>query len=464
VRWTRAAAARGGPAPAPDQEEAGSRGGEPPSRRSRFGAIALLVGLFSGALFAGGAAVRWATGSGALALLFQAGVLLSARPTIDLVKVKSDSMVLSLLVLFCAWVLAGVVGERPRRTAYPPGPGVLAGTILATRVIAAPMLAMAFVAVRGVRARLVLALTAAVSFLAITVPATESILRLFKFLRGIATHMGSYGQGEAGLMTAAAFTTRLGTLLGRLVREEQPFLVVMVATAGVLTVGTVRRGLPARGSPSRAVYFLLWVVLATQAMSVLAVTKSPVTPLRYLVPVFATLGLNVVAIGLLCKGWLEIERRPRIVLAVMMLAGSATWFAVATARQAGELTAQRQASLARQAEETAIAREVGCRLLHGPAASTPQRALVFANGFSGRAFGETLGRLYPDALLWNPNRRSFSTFTRAVRSADVVAQGPVCAFGVTAGGPWTEGLEVSRIAGTRGYLVRRRTDASAAGL
>ena len=402
---------------------------------------AVLVGVFAATLLGCGLAVYRATASLPLALLVQLSPFLVMRSMISLLEVRPEPLLLSLSLLSGTVVLLAALGrETSRGTGAAVVMGVLAGVGLVTKVTSLPLLALPLAILTGVRRRLAFLASAALSFAVIALPATHDITGLFRFLKGIAGHTGRYGRGDPGFMTLGLFRSHLVRLVGGLARMEWLFLLLVVAGAVVVALSRWR---PSRDETKRRVWRVLAAIVAAQVLGIIMVTKDPVMPHHYLVPVFGLSGVALCAMALLlpsAPGRLGPKR-------VLLLVGAVTVVAAVFSciQLTGYFTRRlRLSERQRAASQAALtaARTVGCRLAYGPVTSSPVRALIFGDGFAGETYRRDLAARFPDALVYNARRGEFrDALGKRVATDTLLGSGTVCV--VVAGIPsktWADGL------------------------
>jgi hypothetical protein len=403
----------------------------------------VLVAIFAATLLLAGAAIARSTGSLTAALLFQLTPFLGVRPFLDLRLVKAEPLLIPLVLAFGAvLVIETLAPAAPSARARVIVLGMLAGAAMATKVTVAPLLVLPFALVRSWRQRLLYAAIAAGTFAAITIPAMASPGRLFRFLFKFATHTGAYGSGDAGFITVDLFAERSARLSLSLVTSEWAFVALLGLSLVLVVVPLLRRRLPPAGTAERGAWRLLALLVAVQVASVLMVTKSPVVPLRYLVPAFGMLGVEAVLGWELLRwsGVLTGRRRSLAAAAVLVLGAAALLVSGLTAAR-GDLVRTRERALRAQEQAIEAASARGCRVAHGTLSSSPERALFFANGFAGGAFAAALDRVYPGALLYHARKRSLDSFSRSLSANEALAGGAVCAIAWKPGEPWPDGLE-----------------------
>ncbi len=422
---------------------------------------AVLASLFVLSLLGGGVAIARSTGSLAAALLFQLTPFLAVRPFLDLRLVKPEPLLTSLVLLFGAvLVMESLAPASPSSWTRPIVLAVLAGAAMATKVTVAPLLVLPMALARPWRQRLSYIAIGAGTFAAITIPAMASPGKLLRFLFKFASHTEAYGKGSEGLMTTELFAERSATLSRSLVTSEWVFVALVGLSLALVAVPVVLRRLPAVGTPERQSWRLLALLVLMQVASLLMVTKNPWVPLRYLVPVFGMLGVELV-LGWQLARWagVLVGRRRLLAAAAALGVCVATHFVPVFAAARADLEHKRDRLIRTQERALAAAAACGCRVAHGTRSSSPERALYFASGFAGGKFAGALDRVYPGALLYHARKRALASFSRPLSASEALAGGSVCAVGWAGDDGWPDGM-VAGPASAGGALPLRLAEAA----
>jgi len=396
------------------------------------------------------------TGSLAVALLLQATPFLTVRPITDLTKVKPEPLLMSIVVLMAALVAvcllapARLSGWR-RVIAF----GLLCGAGMATKVTMLPLLIVPFAVLRSWLQRAGYLTVTVATFFAITVPATVSIRKFFRFITRYATHTEAYGRGDEAILPPDLLSHRLPSLITKLAVEEWVFLGPLLASFAVVIAVPMLRRLADLDPRQQTAWRVLALLVVAGAGSLLLVAKNPGVPERYLVPTFAIAGLMPVAMSVLAgPGCLGLQRAVRRSAGVALVAAAGIHFVIGIRSDMRYLRRSRDASLSRQAGAEAAAAGVPCTLVQTTRSSTRERALHFGNQIAGRRFGATLDRLYPGVIIIASPNPGFRTFTERLTVQEAFARGDLCAVGPERGMSWPPGVTVRPVEGTEGLVLR----------
>lgn len=359
----------------------------------------LLLTLHAGALAWLGVAARRFTGSVRLALVCQAGPLLSATVLPHLVGVKPEPVLATLGALVAAVALrtaSSQVGARSWRAALAFG--LLAGATLATKATGLPLLVIPLLLLAGAPALAAFAASGVASAALCTAPAWPVIGRFFTFSGALATHLGRYGEGPGGLVDGPAY---LGAL-GRLAASE-PSLLAGLAAAAALPFLEVR-------PEERGARRVALALAASQLGSLLLVARHPSDQYlapgdHYLVPALALTGGTWALAGSLllrrlearAAAWLGTGRARAMTVAL----GAAVVLGLGAGlhRQHAHLEDQRLAQLEAVAYRAAF--HPHANVISYYRSSSPSYALSFGNGFAAGRYSALIAASHPRAISYN---------------------------------------------------------------
>jgi len=362
--------------------------------------------LFFGTLFWAGRRIVSASGSVAVALVFQASFLLFDEILLAQTRVSPEPL-LTITFLMLTGVMAPFIA-RPETAETNGGfrgvmlAGAVTGFGIVTKVTFLPLLLLGF-AFRGRRLRLGFffgVVTAAAVFL---LPIYGQLPRVARWLWGLLTHKGRYGSGETGLPSIAVLLDNAGRLYG-----EEPFLFFMGAFFLVAVILTWRRSSSDSyvGAAGHARRFLV-AGLAGIALSVALTVKHYAS--HYALPAM----LLVTLLGAIFAGLaLQRSRTSRLwqagglLFALLLTAGLGyslqripKWFF----------------ALEQQNAEEARLREIlasfeGCTVAGVYRSSLPVFALNFGNNFAAWRQQRVLSELYPGAVHYHDFVHRFQDF------------------------------------------------------
>lgn len=361
----------------------------------------VLLGLHAAALAWLGAAALRLTGSVRVALVCQAGPLLSATVLPHLACVKPEPVLAALGALFGAAALraAGRAGPAGRTRALPDALafGLLAGATLATKATGVPLLVIPALLLAGAPAFAAFGASAVAAAALFTAPAWGVIGRFFTFSGGLATHLGRYGDGPDGLLDPPAFLAALVRLaLG------EPCLTAGLVAAALLL-------LDARPE-ARADRRVALALAAAQLGSLLLVARHPSDQAlapgdHYLVPALTLVGVTWALAGRLllprlpplAGRWLGAGRAR----ALALVAGAALALALGAGllRQHGHLEERRLAQLEAVAYRAAF--HPHANVISHYRSSSPSYALAFGNGFAAGEYSALIAARHPRAISYN---------------------------------------------------------------
>jgi hypothetical protein len=292
--------------------------------------------------------------------------------------VKPEPMLLIAGVAIGAMVLAAARGGKTGWK-MAAGMGVLAGMAVTAKVTALPLVVVAVLGVRGMKARVVAAAGIVVSAGLLLIPAYPELWRLWTITQKIATQGGRYGHG---VLPGESYLSAEGMRLA-----ETPVLVIglVVAVMGWLArrrdVRVKREAAPLGGACG---------VLALGMGLQIALAATQPYEARYLLPGVALAGAGILA-GVAALRW----RAPAWSAAIVLVLAAAA-VADVGAGFVHDMTghAHDQAFLASGAAADA-------QVVEFYRASTPAFARYFGDRWSGFAFAEQCAEADPETVFYD---------------------------------------------------------------
>jgi hypothetical protein len=356
----------------------------------------LLLAFAASLVLAGLAALR-TTGSLAAAIAVQ--LLAGLSPVIchNVICVKPEPLLATLVTLLAALVLRTLQPGRPRApnreaTLF----GVLAGLLVATKVTAAPVVVLPLLLVRSWGGRARFAGVAALTFAASVAPAWGRRAEFVELMHRISTHSGRYGFGRATVFDRAEYASALGGLVAN-VSGALPVVVgaIGAAVASALALRARRTADERAASVARA----LAATVAAQLACYLVVARHPAN--HYLLPALALTGV-VAALAIHGAGALVGAGRWRARGVEAVAAG----LLVLASQRLGAATAELDAWLRQQRDDqlavvASLARTPHREVVHYYTSSSVEYALHFGDFYARWGSDPWLRKMYPDHRVYN---------------------------------------------------------------
>jgi hypothetical protein len=340
----------------------------------------LCTALFCTTLWGAGRVLLRVTGRLAIALAGQAAPFASVLVLLELPTFKPEPLLLSI-----GTALAGLAGctldGRRAGARLLAAMGALAGLAVATKVSAAPLLALPLVLACGLRQRMIVLGAALATAVAATAPAWPRANDLVAFLHRVATGRGMYGVAEN------AHLTPYGPAL-RAVASQEWLVLALGASAAIALAVTRRRP---TGDRDRAERRVLGAIAAALAAQIALVSLHPYNP-RYVVPVLGPLGLAAALI---------VRRAPpgaarAAAAAVLLVAGTAELGVLAK-----HVSVLGDVARLQLAGDALVADYPQCPVVTSAGASSPRQALRHADEWTKGRYGFVTG-VAAEALARSP--------------------------------------------------------------
>ena len=355
-----------------------------------------LLVVYAVALFLAGVQVLTATGRLVLMWMVQATPFLSPSSFFELTDVKPEPLLYAVAALLMATLCGAFLIEPKHRTTPVVLLGVLTGIGVATKFTAASLVVIPLVCLRGARERATWAVTAAASFLFITVPAWTEWERSLSFVGRLVAGSGLYGQ--------RLFAHELPYIdsLQRVLVEEIVFFATQALGLIVAVVVARDRKVREMAPLRQRALTLLWALLGTGAAQIALVLKHPYQP-RYLLPALGLTGLTMaLSAWLVCWNRTgHLDAAACAALAVFCASVAAIEAPRFLRRHAQVRDATACQSAAREAAEMAS----DCRRVSYYRGSSKPLALYQGDAWVNHAFAERLAGLYPHESFLAADRR-----------------------------------------------------------
>lgn len=378
--------------------------------------------LLSGALYWSANVVYRLSKSLIAPILLQLTLLVYHESFLALPRVSPEPLLmaegLALMALLAPAVLVAQDGEVAKEPRLAGAAGVFFGLGLMTKITFAPWAAVVLLfPYKSQRRRFFTA--AAATVLILLLPVATRIPYMMSWFTSLLTHAGAYGTGPVGLPAAHALATSLFFLW----LNEPPFFVLLSLYVGILVLlllfGLFRpQDAQLRGPVRESARRLLLAGIVAMVAAIAMVTKHFVE-VRYLLP---ALVLTAFVNSALCALALQSELH-RPAARWLCVAVSVAFVGVGLARNGPFL--RRWVELARM-DQRYIAqvrsledRLSGCEIIGSYAPSLSIYALAFGGDYSGGVHRNTLEKLYPGAIHYDPYGRQFLSFGYNQKIEDV---------------------------------------------
>jgi hypothetical protein len=364
--------------------------------------------LFSLVAAAAGLAVRCLierTGRLWLSLLAPALMLSSPSVLTSLAGVEPEPLLIALAIPAVLLALPSTQLGRRARTGRAAMLGLVLGAGIVTKVTFAP-LALFALALPEITSIAVAGFFAALACALLACPIWPVLHHVFGWLKRLATHQGTYGEGEPGLPSASSLLDGAWQLL-----ESEPLFALGIVVLGMAVVSGFTTRDPERQSWRRLFGIGLVVVLLQ-----LAITTPRPTP-HYLVP-------SLTAIAILTPlAWhfgiwdVAHARAAKVVAAAAF--GLVVWSGIDEFGRQIDM-ARQQAIALRHVGETL--ERANCRLLPYYSFGSLEYAMEFGNSYMRYYYASELTRLYQNYItfnLWAENIETFSGIQNETISSDI---------------------------------------------
>ena len=170
--------------------------------------------IMSGALLASGVIVRNATRSSFAAMLFQVAPFASGHALHFQVMLMPDSLMASCAMFGMALVLKAALGERAPTIGLGAVQGLIYALGLSSKILSAPLAIMTVSLLRNRWAVVAAVLSGIFSFFIFNRILHPLVFTSgFRWLVDLATHKGTYGEGERGFVDLSTFWPNMGQII-----------------------------------------------------------------------------------------------------------------------------------------------------------------------------------------------------------------------------------------------------------
>ncbi len=354
-------------------------------------------------LYVAARVVLQATGSMAAAVASQLSPLLSTTLLQESLTVRPEPLLMVTTTILGALAIrqASLPAARGRASCVLPAVlGAVAGTAVALKLNALPLLAVPLVAVRGRWTKALALCAAGVTATLWLLPIWGSLPYVASFATRIATQPGRYGHGGPAANPAGNLVA-----LALLLAGEPLFAGALLGAILALAVGHLGRNAET-GRPTVARTLL---AMATAAVAQIAIVLRHPYESRYLLPALALAG-PMLAVTLLLLRPLAATRLRRFRQAGLLIAAVAAGAAMILSFVRVDGTLRQRSRLIGGIAETARRSEPGAPVFCFYRASTPEFALSFGNDWSRHYFARQLATLHPRFIYYNLWASSFASF------------------------------------------------------
>ncbi len=359
----------------------------------------VLNALISGTLYWAAWVVCRLSNSLAAGLLLQATLLIYLQTFLAVTGVSPEPLLIAACLALMI-PLAPAVLRPESAEANANGPAIAAGVIVGfgviTKITFIPLAAVILVFPQKSQ-KFRFAVAAVVSAVVFLLPVATRLPAMSSWFTGLLTHEGHYGTGRVGIPGAHELIANFLLLW----RDEPVFFCLLVLYAALLLFAR-----------EKARTLLLTACIAIGAETAMVV-KHPST--HYLLPAIV---LTAFVNATLFVRRAETQRWGVVVLLALV--------GIGIARNVGairvwtdSLRADRQSLAGLFATEDRL---TGCQIIGSYRSSLQLYALSFASDYSAAVHRETLEKLYPRALHYDPFSRRFLNFAYGEKTEDVKRQ------------------------------------------
>jgi hypothetical protein len=344
------------------------------------------------------------------AIAVQASPLISTTIFTGLMGLRPEPMLVSISTLFVVLILLTLKFDSAKYARrYSLAFGLLAGVGMACKFTFFPLVLTPIILLPSWKHRMRYALSALAAFVISIAPiiAPYQLRGLFGLIFQTTVHTGEYGTGSAGLINIKNY------LDGALLLIKGDTLFFMVVMAGLLALIVGRGWLRLPGARYRA----LLAVSIAEVFQLLLVAKQPAQ--RYLLPVLALGGLNLILVLDSFKQRLSRGLRPYYYAFVMVLLVFMFLGRLQTMKRLDQSladVAQKQLSIYQRVENEYR----GVPVVRYFSASSPMYALRLGSEWSNNFYGQLLQERYPNNFFWSPATGRFHNFAEPVDLSQIV--------------------------------------------
>jgi hypothetical protein len=242
-------------------------------------------------------------------------------------------------------------------------------------------------------------------------PIYSQLPRLVTWTFNLGIHSGRYDSGAIGLPQSSVYLSSLSELL-----KLEPLVVVIptVATIVLLAFSLFSR----KPQTNRIAWSTVLGLFTIQVISLLLIAKEMGS--HYLIPLSVTTGLNLVFLFQTCRriDGSKLKKAVGWIVLVGLLALGGKSFIEGTQEYCADLKEQKSDLLRLYWHAKEITKnDVRVDYFFS---DSPEYPLCYANDFAGRAFGQRLAEMYPNALFLNVFNARFETFTGFIEPEQVL--------------------------------------------
>jgi len=368
---------------------------------------ALLVGIFafeiSGKLYLG--------------LLLQVSLFCSPHIYHELVRVRPETLLISITYLFLIPVIATLkFRAEDHLKKYLAAFALLTGLGIATKIVFVPLAIIPLILIPRFKNKILFVLFTILSFLFFTIPIWPKFSGFFSWCYRLLTRSGRYGGGEADFVDTSKFFDNIFAAL-----TENPVFSLALLLSVVFLVRSLMRSRGEERVHAHIDLRVLMSLIVAQFLQVLLVSKhySP----HYLLPALMLTGITMFCLGRnVCSlGDLGKRKQPVVLLVAAVGVGFVVYTWNGIGRMASGLRVRSEESLA---VVEAMNRYPEHDKVYYYRSSSKMFALHFGNSFAGSEYGAKLNSMFPGHYFYNVWSRAYSDFSRNIVMEQYIKDNP----------------------------------------
>jgi hypothetical protein len=202
-----------------------------------YAARAVEAVIMSGVLVASGFIVRGATRSSIAGVLFQVGPFVNPDTFYFQMLVAPESLMVSCAMLGTALAIKAALDERPPRLWLGAAMGVIFGLGLSSKFLHLPLAVIGVSLLRSPLSFVASVLAGILTFIVLNQIFNPWVFSSgFHWLMALATHKGTYGQGEPGFIDFSSFWSNIGQIF-----SSGPLVCAVFIVGAVVAVAQILR-------------------------------------------------------------------------------------------------------------------------------------------------------------------------------------------------------------------------------
>jgi hypothetical protein len=352
------------------------------------------------------------------------GLLLQTAPFLSVTlieecftKVAPEQFLFTAIAMLIMLLLKYYTSENQSHKKFPLWFGLLAGFGLATKMTFLPILIIPFVVLKGQKNKWLYVAAIFPAFILFTLPAAKGYLHMAYWLLNLGTHTGTYGQGEAGFIDFANYFSAIVSIA----EINKSLIVVMLLSALSLLLFWFIGGKQKR-QESKSEISILLAVLISQFGSILLVAKHYHSN-HYLFPALSLSGFALVFIYLLVNKNLAQKWKKTVSFSLPAIVTIVIGFSLLNVpylsmayqgyRASNQSTDETLAKLERDYTDYV-------KVYYYPISFNECSSLRWGNVYSRLYSSDKLLELFPEALFFNMQEKSFQLWETNIPAAELV--------------------------------------------